>query len=822
MFLFSDDSTLHTEFSDASNAPETPLKISEQVHPKWDGLLMEFCRGSGLQQPDVLQLHCLQGLTGSSKQALLQWFRKMADTNTTTEAAIGTQNLDSHFQDSDFLTSDIQLVDALPHTLSDVPLDADPLDPTLQNINTLLEAQHWQTRPNTNPKALAPRPLLHTTIASNTSIYGQDNVMKPANFAAPFLNTPRAALIQNLPFATPVIMETLDTNMPNFNNVLGPSLLEHSGVHDLVQQELQRRALRCSTGHNIQGHGGYPCSFKCGLLCRDNTTRGRHENERFPDRLWFCNICGDINNANSKSLFTRKDKFKGHIKGHGVLNRHQISTTIIQSKLDMDLISRPCGLCPRQIKASDMLKHVKMHICEGESMLSWRDDDGGDDDDDDDENNDASGNEEDDDNNTENRGGSNEETDNGDGHANDSNTGPSHQPPNSSSDQDFNLPDDNLNHDYYPWSYSSDPKQSGPTSPMSKEVHPTQFQMQSQAALAPMQQHLQRDFIYSTPLPQAGLENSADGPRSSNRIVGSLQAAVPTVSHERPWASHRPAGSSLLGVGAQFHEHEPGPSNMRCLLAADSGQHFSPVWKEDTDRNVSSDKDDGKVDVRRRSQSSGVRLPWPRERRHDLDCRVIPLVDEFREKLKCHWTNVNDNGQRFVDTDRVKRWLEASPTHSVHSRFSILFSAVPSSSSMGIEAQSGTILLFSILLSLGCCELLPRFIDAGLNDQTLPISESFWLKRVRPSSPLERRTLRLFPSYQWEWCPSGIKYGKDFTDHGRKVLPVTRRERIDQQGATGEVHKVQVHSGFSPETSMNPDAANPSTKITSVQSSTPA
>ena len=818
MFLFSDDSTLHTEFSyasNASNASGVPLKVSEQVEPRWNSLLMGFYCGYNFQHPDERQLYCLQVLTGSSKEALRRWFRKMPATNATTKTAVEATIDNIHPHNAGLSLFDIQL-----NGLLDASQEGELLDPTLQDIDMLPEGLPAPTQPKTHLKVLAPRPLLHAAVISSTSIHGQGNVVEPADLVAPFLfdSTHHIPRVEKQPYATPATMGVRSAAILNFNGTVKPSILAHSSVYDLVQQQLQHRALQCSTGHNIQGLGGHPCSFNCGIRFRDKTTRNRHEYERFPHCFWFCTICGDVDNANSKSLFTRKDKFKEHIKGHGIVDCQQLSIINIQCKIDMDLVNRYCGFCSGKLNASNMLKHVKTHICRGESMSTWRniqedsmltedDDDDDDDDDDEDDDNNNSSDDEGDDDDPGNSGGSNRRTDNGDNETDFGNPEPDapRQRPGSSFDDDFNPPDDSLNYDNYSWSYSPNSGHSLSTSTMSKEVHRTRFQ-----SFSDLINHLQVDANHLPPSTQADVEDIAGRVRGSTETAKPLKAAEPTVSHDTPWASHRSATNGLLGIGAQFCERKEDPLGVLCAQGDELDRHHSHLWAESTDGN-GGDKEDSNIDA------------FPFKGHQDLHPYVKPLKDEFCKQLKRCWTKVNYSGRHFVDTTRVKRWLEASPTESLQSRFSILLSAVPSSSSsMGTETQSENILLFSILLSLRCCELLPRFIEAGLNDHALPISESVLLERVIPSSPLERLVLESFQSRQWRWCPAEMKYGEIFTDHGHKVLPFVQKARVSQKGAAGEVYKVQVHAGFFPETSKHSDASKLPFTSTSVRFSAPA
>ncbi|KAF1996467.1 hypothetical protein P154DRAFT_320396 [Amniculicola lignicola CBS 123094] len=102
----------------------------------------------------------------------------------------------------------------------------------------------------------------------------------------------------------------------------------------------------------------------------------RHEEVAFPQRFWFCSLCGDTSNPLAGDLFVRKDKFQKHVsEAHPGWNVDAALSACELSNPHM-VFPRRCGFCPRsKFYAQSWIhrsQHIASHFRKGAKMENWR------------------------------------------------------------------------------------------------------------------------------------------------------------------------------------------------------------------------------------------------------------------------------------------------------------------------------------------------------------------------------------------------------------------------------------------------------------------
>jgi hypothetical protein len=166
----------------------------------------------------------------------------------------------------------------------------------------------------------------------------------------------------------------------------------------------------------------YPCTVGCQRKFGSASDWKRHEENKYPQKLWFCTLCGDVDDASMSDLYYRKDKFLKHVRTkHATwINDHHsdgaeraITHCAVLSPLALAPFPSKCMFCEEEFQQwDDRCTHLLAHFDNKMDVgASTTDDDNDDDDDDDDDNNGDKDGKED-----------NEEDNNGDG-KNDNNSG---------------------------------------------------------------------------------------------------------------------------------------------------------------------------------------------------------------------------------------------------------------------------------------------------------------------------------------------------------------------------------------------------------------
>lgn len=165
-------------------------------------------------------------------------------------------------------------------------------------------------------------------------------------------------------------------------------------------------------------------------------------------------------------------------------------------------------------------------------------------------------------------------------------------------------------------------------------------------------------------------------------------------------------------------------------------------------------------------------------------------------------------GRKYVLVSKLKLWLAAPGVDNTTQARRLLEFAygrrspnrprTPISSKELFHSRYGCVLVFCILLELGCGYLIDQFLGRGIYDDLLPID----------LRPLREKTAAMgmgnnadalaedFNRLQWQFCPVilemrvGPKLGSDH------ILPFYKKEKINEKGGTAQLWQIEVPEEF--------------------------
>ncbi|KAF1981571.1 hypothetical protein K402DRAFT_233686 [Aulographum hederae CBS 113979] len=133
-------------------------------------------------------------------------------------------------------------------------------------------------------------------------------------------------------------------------------------VKDSTSRPCVRRA------SNKPNEGKFQCVGKCGLLSKRAYEWDRHQQKRYPDKVYVCSIC--LNRPEPVYFIRiRKDKFqKEHVKKHH--SDQNIEEIVSLSERDAPSIPCQCGFCGETFTvAADFRSHVLQHF--NDTKMTW-------------------------------------------------------------------------------------------------------------------------------------------------------------------------------------------------------------------------------------------------------------------------------------------------------------------------------------------------------------------------------------------------------------------------------------------------------------------
>lgn len=121
--------------------------------------------------------------------------------------------------------------------------------------------------------------------------------------------------------------------------------------------------------HERKQEGPYVCDVGCDYQCKRIADKFRHEQGVYPQRFFFCFLCGNSHRPSEKHLFTRKDKFAHHLREQhkGSINTHQCELTGIKTAFP-----EKCELCMtyRHTSWESRQAHIRLHYKKGHVFRS--------------------------------------------------------------------------------------------------------------------------------------------------------------------------------------------------------------------------------------------------------------------------------------------------------------------------------------------------------------------------------------------------------------------------------------------------------------------
>lgn len=184
----------------------------------------------------------------------------------------------------------------------------------------------------------------------------------------------------------------------------------------------------------------------------------------------------------------------------------------------------------------------------------------------------------------------------------------------------------------------------------------------------------------------------------------------------------------------------------------------------------------------------------------------------FQQILERKYTKTAVCGRRYVFVESFKKWLCGSQPHKgpvddlVPAAYQVYRKANPKSPwpwaqirAEQISSSTGCqLLVFSILLLLKQGHLIHKFNSKGINDDSLPVTDSDLLAKIFSNHQLgDASQLALdFQRLQWQFCPPKFDLGMDMEFGENFILPVHERHTITEKGATACVSSIVVPEEF--------------------------
>ncbi|OQU97590.1 Protein kinase domain-containing protein isoform 2 [Cladophialophora immunda] len=183
------------------------------------------------------------------------------------------------------------------------------------------------------------------------------------------------------------------------------------------------------------------------------------------------------------------------------------------------------------------------------------------------------------------------------------------------------------------------------------------------------------------------------------------------------------------------------------------------------------------------------------------------LLKEFHQNLGGCWKQDTYSGRHCIKTKQVQQWMKTVQDGHASNNLTRLITEVwrprhnsnfPPSAESVSSGDDCAIIVFSVLLDIGCGGLLDLFIEADIKDATLSITsaEHHWTSLEqslrRAGVPNTDRVVEAFKKRKWSFCPVIIKRRMHKDYGGECVFPFCKREPANGKGGTAEVFQVLV------------------------------
>jgi hypothetical protein len=188
----------------------------------------------------------------------------------------------------------------------------------------------------------------------------------------------------------------------------------------------------------------------------------------------------------------------------------------------------------------------------------------------------------------------------------------------------------------------------------------------------------------------------------------------------------------------------------------------------------------------------------------------IDPIQLFKEKLAKDFTRISVCGRPYVFVESLQTWLRSAASAELRQIDILLFAVYPRPGWAPIKAsqisdeRECSLLIFSILLELDCGKSIDALHRKGVFDSYLssdstksePIRNILTENKVDNAAQIAEK----FESLRWRYCPAKFELGmaRDFGTN--RILPIHKRQAINEKGGTAQVWEIVVPEEFvSPE-----------------------
>lgn len=195
-------------------------------------------------------------------------------------------------------------------------------------------------------------------------------------------------------------------------------------------------------------------------------------------------------------------------------------------------------------------------------------------------------------------------------------------------------------------------------------------------------------------------------------------------------------------------------------------------------------------------------MPRPATRDHD-----DAIILEFQKKVRGEWTMKATCDRPYVLIEQLRTWMRSKERPDSHDTQAgrLLRAAYckwinnfqPVLSDQISTGEDCCLLVFSILLELGCGDLIHLFRRWNIVDGTLPRALSTLLASLSKQKTYNAEDIATrFEEEQWRFCPGRFELdrGRDYT--AKWVIPICNREPVNNKGETATVSQIMVQEEF--------------------------
>ena len=190
---------------------------------------------------------------------------------------------------------------------------------------------------------------------------------------------------------------------------------------------------------------------------------------------------------------------------------------------------------------------------------------------------------------------------------------------------------------------------------------------------------------------------------------------------------------------------------------------------------------------------------------------MISAIESFQQRLDGDFTRPAACGRHYVFVERLHSWLKSpSKSNPSATNASVLVEAayhiekfvpVPLEQIESAHNPSNcSLLIFSLLLKLGCGNLIHYFLRKNVVDRDLPTAtadpEVIQTLLVEAGIPNAYHIATRFEELRWRFCPVKFELGvgKDYVKE--RVLPIHKRKVLSLKGGTADVWDIIVPEEF--------------------------